>query len=112
MRIIILKSCRLKYSLVDQRGAKGQFILTAFSTPNHKGILHSGAGRIAKLRMRPMSLYESGDSSGKVSLESNNSTKKLILSPSPKSIFSLTSEFCINYHKIRHGTIAVFSSCR
>lgn len=32
-------------------------------------ILHSGAGRIAKLRMRPMSLYESGDSSGKVSLE-------------------------------------------
>lgn len=48
---------------------KGQFILTGSATPNHKGILHSGAGRIAKLRMRPMSLYESGDSSGKVSLE-------------------------------------------
>jgi predicted AAA+ superfamily ATPase len=55
--------------LVDQRALKGQFILTGSSTPNHKGILHSGAGRIAKLRMRPMSLYESGDSSGKVSLE-------------------------------------------
>ena len=55
---------------VDQRTEKGQFILTGSATPNHKGILHSGAGRIAKLRMRPMSLFESGDSSGLVSLES------------------------------------------
>ena len=54
---------------VDQTAQKGQFILTGSATPNHKGILHSGAGRIAKLRMRPMSLYESGDSSGTVSLE-------------------------------------------
>lgn len=54
---------------VDQSAQKGQFILTGSATPNHKGILHSGAGRIAKLRMRPMSLWESGDSSGKVSLE-------------------------------------------
>ena len=54
---------------VDQADQKGQFILTGSTTPNHKGILHSGAGRIARLRMRPMSLYESGDSSGKVSLE-------------------------------------------
>lgn len=54
---------------VDQSGKKGQFILTGSATPNHKGILHSGAGRIAKIRMRPMSLYESGCSSGTVSLE-------------------------------------------
>ncbi len=54
---------------VDQSAEKGQFILTGSATPNHKGILHSGAGRIAKLRMRPMSLYEAGYSSGKVSLE-------------------------------------------
>lgn len=54
---------------VDQVAKKGQFILTGSATPNHKGILHSGAGRIAKLRMRPMSLYEAGDSSGQVSLE-------------------------------------------
>lgn len=54
---------------VDARAAKGQFILTGSATPNHKGILHSGAGRIARLRMRPMTLYESGDSSGQVSLE-------------------------------------------
>lgn len=54
---------------VDQRPSKGQFILTGSATPNHKGIMHSGAGRIARLRMRPMSLWESGDSSGGVSLE-------------------------------------------
>ena len=55
---------------VDQNPQKGQFILTGSATPNHKGILHSGAGRIARLRMRPMSLWESGDSCGKVSLQS------------------------------------------
>lgn len=54
---------------VDQNPQKGQFLLTGSATPNHKGILHSGAGRIARLRMRPMSLFESGDSSGDVSLE-------------------------------------------
>ncbi|WP_295247311.1 DUF4143 domain-containing protein [uncultured Catenibacterium sp.] len=54
---------------VDQIPKKGQFILTGSATPNHKGILHSGAGRIARIRMRTMSLYESGDSSGEVSLE-------------------------------------------
>lgn len=53
---------------VDKRAEKGQFLMTGSATPNHKGIMHSGAGRIAKLRMRPMSLYESGDSSGVVSL--------------------------------------------
>lgn len=54
---------------VDEIPKKGQFILTGSATPNHKGILHSGAGRIAKLRMRPMSLYESGHSSGKISFK-------------------------------------------
>lgn len=54
---------------VDQNSNKGQFILTGSATPNHKGILHSGAGRIAKLRMRPMSLFESGNSSGDISLK-------------------------------------------
>lgn len=53
---------------VDQRAKKGQFILTGSSTPKRKGVLHSGAGRIGKLRMRTMSLYETGDSSGVVSL--------------------------------------------
>lgn len=55
---------------IDQRGEKGQFILTGSSTPKiQENRVHSGVGRIGKLRMRTMSLYESGDSSGKVSLK-------------------------------------------
>ena len=54
---------------VDKRHKKGQIILTGSSTPRTKGIMHSGAGRIVRLRMNTMSLYESGDSSGKISLE-------------------------------------------
>lgn len=54
---------------VDKRHKKGQIILTGSSTPKTKGIMHSGSGRIVRLRMNTMSLYESGDSSGKISLE-------------------------------------------
>lgn len=54
---------------VDNRGDFGQFILTGSSTPVDKtNIFHSGAGRIVQLKMRPMSLFESGDSTGEVSL--------------------------------------------
>ena len=54
---------------VDRTGLKGQYILTGSSTPNRKGISHSGAGRFGKIYLRTMSLYESGDSSGDVSLK-------------------------------------------
>lgn len=54
---------------IDKRHEKGQLILTGSSTPRTKGIMHSGTGRIVSLRMNTMSLYESGDSSGEVSLE-------------------------------------------
>lgn len=54
---------------VDKSRGKGKFILTGSATPNHKGILHSGTGRIGKLRMTTMSLFETGDSTGVVSLE-------------------------------------------
>ena len=53
---------------VDQNRQRGQFILTGSATPSKKGILHSGTGRIAIIRMRSMSLFESGDSSGTISL--------------------------------------------
>ena len=56
-------------SEVDRTGKKGQFILTGSSTPNRKGIKHSGAGRIAKIHMLPMSLFEAGYSDGKISLK-------------------------------------------
>lgn len=53
---------------IDKRQEKGQIILTGSSTPRTKGIMHSGTGRIVSLRMNTMSLYESGDSDGEISL--------------------------------------------
>lgn len=54
---------------VDQRAKMGQFILTGSAVPpDTKEITHSGTGRFSWLMMRPMSLFESGDSSGEVSL--------------------------------------------
>ena len=56
-------------SEVDRRGMPSQFILTGSSVlPEADETIHSGTGRFAYLKMRPMSLYESGDSSGTVSL--------------------------------------------
>lgn len=54
---------------VDKTGLKGQYILTGSSTPSRSGIAHSGAGRYGKIQLRTMSLYESGDSTGDISLE-------------------------------------------
>lgn len=54
---------------VDKTGLKGQYILTGSSTPKRTGISHSGAGRFGKIYLRTMSLYESDDSSGLVSLK-------------------------------------------
>ena len=62
---------------VDHREGYGQYILTGSAVPPEADeenesecvIRHTGAGRIARFTMRPMSLYESGDSTGEVSLE-------------------------------------------
>lgn len=62
---------------VDHREGDGQFILTGSVTPlqddedveQGQKIFHSGAGRIARITMRPMTLWESGDSCGQISLE-------------------------------------------
>ena len=53
---------------VDESGETGRFLLTGSSTPQLKGVVHSGTGCIASLSMHPMSLFESGDSEGVVSL--------------------------------------------
>ena len=56
-------------SEVDQRGEFAQFILTGSSVlPQANATTHSGTGRFAHIKMRPMSLYESGESTGSVSL--------------------------------------------
>lgn len=53
---------------VDDRGAPGQFVLTGSAVPADDQTRHVGAGRIVRLRMRPMTLAETGHSSGAVSL--------------------------------------------
>ena len=53
---------------VDQRQAPGQFILTGSAAPTDQITYHSGAGRVARLTLQPMTLFESGDSFGQVSL--------------------------------------------
>lgn len=53
---------------IDDRGRPGQFILTGSAVPADDAVRHTGAGRLTRLRMRPMSLFELGASSGTMSL--------------------------------------------
>lgn len=54
---------------VDKRGVPGQFILTGSAVPKEDETLHTGTGRISRLKMRTMSLFESNESNGTVSLK-------------------------------------------
>lgn len=62
----------VRHEVDRARGTRGAFILTGSSTPatrqGEQGPAHSGAGRIGRVRMSPMSLFESGESTGQVSL--------------------------------------------
>lgn len=53
---------------VDRRGGTGHFILTGSNSFDTTNIMHSGTGRISRMKMYPMSLWESGESNGTVSL--------------------------------------------
>lgn len=53
---------------VDHTGLKGEYILTGSARPMEDSVMHSGTGRISRVLMRPMSLFESGESNGVVSL--------------------------------------------
>lgn len=61
----------VRHEVDRARGTRGAFILTGSSTPatrqGEQGPAHSGAGRIGRVRMSPMSLFESGESTGQVS---------------------------------------------
>ena len=64
---------------VDHRNNKGQFVLTGSAVPaDMKDVTHTGTGRFSWLTMRPMTLYESGESNGSVSLKDLfNQTNKI-----------------------------------
>ena len=74
---------------VDRRGENGQFILTGSATPKDDPTLHTGTGRIVKLSMRTMTLFESLESSGEVSLRSLFSGEDVVKGVSPLTINGL-----------------------
>ncbi len=77
---------------VDERDSMGQFILTGSSVPVDDGYMHSGAGRISELRMRTMSLYESKDSSGTISIRKLfDGTQELVMESSAHDLEEIVS---------------------
>ncbi len=55
---------------IDKTGENNQFILTGSSVPVDNATMHTGTGRIGRIMMKPMSLYESNESNGEISLAS------------------------------------------
>ncbi len=62
---------------VDHTGLKGQYILTGSAKPKEGQTMHTGTGRISRIIMRPMSLFESKDSDGQVSLKDIIANKEI-----------------------------------
>ncbi|MEG1831245.1 MAG: DUF4143 domain-containing protein [Raoultibacter sp.] len=58
----------VRHAVDNAGGVKGSWILTGSSVPRKEEVSHSGAGRIGRIRMSPMTLAESGDSTAKISL--------------------------------------------
>ena len=82
---------------VDQRQEEGLFILTGSTSVDNNNIMHSGTGRISRMKMYPMSLFESKESNGAISL------KKLFDNPY-MDIDGIISELTVEE--------LIFSSCR
>lgn len=79
---------------VDRSGEKGQYILTGSTTPIKDKTMHTGTGRIARIKMYPMSLYESEDSIGSISLSSLFKGEPVIPTKSRKSIHDIAYLIC------------------
>lgn len=82
---------------VDERRLKGQFILTGSTVIDDDEIMHTGTGRISQMSMYPMSLYESRESNGKISLRELFDNKDL-------DIDGITSDLSIEQ--------LIFAACR
>jgi predicted AAA+ superfamily ATPase len=80
---------------VDQTGEWGQYILTGSAVPrDDRKPKHTGTGRIARLRMRPMSLYESGESDGSVSLKELFDGQADVAGESRLSVLDIAKVIC------------------
>jgi len=78
----------------DRRGGFGHFVLTGSQNPPDDITEHSGAGRVARVQMRPMSLWESGDSSGEVSLASLMEGERCLARDAEQTYSSVASLIC------------------
>ena len=82
-------------SEVDMRQHKGQFILTGSAVPTDSSkLFHTGTGRYSRLRMRPMSLWESGESTGEVSLGRLFDEQKHVLGQSRHELQDIAYMLC------------------
>lgn len=80
---------------IDHRGGVGHFILTESAVPLKTAeMVHSGTGRFSRMKMRPMSLYESMESSGKISLGDLFSQPKKIFASNDLGIDELAFLIC------------------
>jgi predicted AAA+ superfamily ATPase len=79
---------------VDRGKTKGRYILTGSSTPARRKPVHSGAGRIARVQLRPMTLFESGESNGTVSLRALFDGQTISAAAAPGSLEDV-ARFCI-----------------
>lgn len=79
---------------VDQRQEPGQFILTGSAVPLDNATMHTGTGRISRLNMRTMSLYESKESNGSVSLADLFEGKAIEVSFSTLTIEDIAFAIC------------------
>jgi predicted AAA+ superfamily ATPase len=80
---------------VDRRGLSGQFILTGSATPTADATRHSGAGRFSRIRMRPMTLFETKHSTGDVSLSKLFSGEMPSATDSGLTIPNIIDRICI-----------------
>lgn len=79
---------------IDHRRKMGQFILTGSAVPNKEEREHSGTGRFAWLTMRPMSLFESGESNGSVSLNNLFTSPEKILAKNDLKLQDIAFLIC------------------
>ena len=80
---------------VDERRAPGQFILTGSAVPADDVTRHTGAGRLTRVRMRPLSLFEADSSSGEISLRKLLDRTAQRSAPVPLPVTELAELICI-----------------
>jgi predicted AAA+ superfamily ATPase len=89
---------------VDDRGAPGQFILTGSAVPADDMARHTGAGRFSFLRMRPMTLYETGHANGAISVRALLTGEPARAADPGLTVGALAERITVGGWPAQHGT--------